>query len=110
MEPAAASYGFECEPSGLAFADGSACEVDIVVEIGQMPVQGRGVGEHPEFIFVEHAFAVDDFEHHLPSSWLCKTPMSGGCPGIDIVDVNFTDFGYDLVDGGTASEDLGNQL
>ena len=26
------------------------------------------------------------------------------------MDVDFPDFGYDLVDGGTASEDIGNQL
>ena len=40
-------------------------KVYIVVEIGELPVEGWRVGQHAQVVFIENTFPVDNFQHDL---------------------------------------------
>ena len=85
-------------------------EVDIVVEIGELPVERRRVGQHAEGVLIENALPVNDLQHDLAAGGLGEPPMHGRRARIKSVNMHLSDLGLDLIDCGATSKDIGNQL
>ena len=50
-------------------------EVHVVVEVRELPLEARSVGEYADLVLVEMRHAVDDFQHDLPSRSLSDAPV-----------------------------------
>ena len=85
-------------------------KVYIVVEIGELPVERWRVGQHAQIVFIENALPVDDLQHDLAARRLGKPPMYGRGTWIESMDMYPCDLGLDLIDGGAAPENVGDQL
>ena len=40
-------------------------KVYIVIEIGELPVEGWRVGQYAQIVFIENALPIDDLQHDL---------------------------------------------
>lgn len=85
-------------------------EVYIVVEIGELPVERWRVGQHAQIVFIENALPVDDLQHDLAARRLGEPPMHGRGARIESMDMYPCNFGLNLIDGGAAPENVGDQL
>ena len=54
-------------------------EVDVVVQVGQLPFKSRRVGQHAQRVLVEACLSVDDFKHNLSARRVGETPVYGRC-------------------------------
>lgn len=77
-------------------------EVDVIVQVRQVPLKARGIGQHSHRIFVEMGNAVYDFEYDLSAGGFSYAPVDGGGGAGGLVDADDTDGGkcrFDFVDG-----------
>ncbi len=66
-------------------------EVDVVVQVCQVPFKSAGVGQHSHRVFVEMGDAVHDFEYDLSAGGFPYAPMDGGGGACGLVDADDTD-------------------
>lgn len=53
-------------------------EVDVVVQVGEVPFESGGVGQYAYGVFVEVGNTVYDFEDNLASGGFAYAPVDGG--------------------------------
>ena len=88
------------------YGDFAGIEIDVVVEIGKMPVQRRRVGENAQLIFVENAFLVYYLKYNLTSALLCESPVYCGCARVDRVYLDTAHGFLYFIHCGTCPEDI----
>ena len=82
MQSSSAAEGLERQLTDLRPRYGTCTEVDVVVEVRQVPIEGRGVGEHSEGVLVEADLLRDDLYHDLFACAVGNAPMHGGAPRV----------------------------
>ena len=102
----ASSDSLHVEAPELPFGDFAGIEIDVVVEIGKMPVQRRRVGENAQLIFVENAFLVYYLKYNLTSALLCESPVYCGCARVDRVYLDTAHGFLYFIHCGTCPEDI----
>ena len=85
-------------------------EIDVVVQVGQLPLEARGVGQHPEGVLVEDRTSVDDLQHKLPARSVGEAPVHGRGPRIDRHDTDPPDSLLHLVHRAALAEEPRHQL
>ena len=81
-------------------ADGGVAriEVHVIVQVGELPLETGGVGEHTDLIFVKMRHSADDFQHDLPSGRFSDAPVYDRRL-FQRNDAHASDGGFDLIDG-----------
>ena len=82
----------------LAGVYGASEKVCVVVQIGQMPVQSRRVGQHAEFVLIEFQLFAHNLQHNLSASRLCYAPVDSRATRVYRDDVYIVYLAFHLVD------------
>ncbi len=83
MQSASSSKGGKCEVSYPARMNSAGGEVDIIIQVGQMPLKSRCVGQHAECVFVEMDLSFCNLYHDLAPCLFGYSPMYGGTTRVD---------------------------
>ena len=110
MQPAAASECLQREVAHLTVGNGSGREVDIIVEIGDVPHEVGRVGQHTEAVFMEPRLPAHNLKHHLPSALFCNSPVDGRAARVYRHHMNAAHGFLHLVDGLEVGQHPRNEL
>ena len=94
----------------LLVGGGAGVEVDVVVEVGHLPLVSRGVCQHAQTAVEELHVSVDYLEYHLPSRGVGYAPVYGRGAGVEPYDVDAAQGPHYLVDGGISAEHPRHEL
>ena len=73
-------------------------QVDVVIEVGHVPLEAWGVCDDPKFVLVELRHTVDDFEDYHPAVRFGDSPVHGSDPVVECDQVEVVEGILHLVD------------
>ena len=85
-------------------------QVDVVAEVGHLPLEAGRIGQHPEPVLVEVRLSVDNLQHQLTARRVRKAPVDGRRPGIDGDNPYAGDGLPHLIERAAAPQNPGNDL
>ena len=103
-ETAACPEGTQPKSAEHLGRSGTGIKIDIVVQVGKLPLESGGVGQHAEFVFIEYRFAVDYLQHQLAARSVRKAPVYGRSVGINSDHMHLSHCGLYLLYGRTTAQ------
>ena len=59
-------------------------EIDVVVQVGELPVEPGRVGQHTQFVFIKNRLPADELQHDLTPRTIGEAPVNRRGPRVDI--------------------------
>ncbi len=85
-------------------------EIDIIVEVGELPLESGRIGQHAQFVLIKDRLAVDDLQHQLTARRIRETPMHRRGTRIDTDHMHPLYGGLHLLHTRTAPQYPGHEL
>ena len=88
----------------------SGIQIDVIVQVGQLPFESRRIGQHAQLVFMELKHSVYNFQDNLTAGQIGKTPVNGRGTGVDGYHMDFLYGFHHFIDRTAASQYPRNQL